>query len=253
MRLAEADSTNQVAAELADQGAPEGSTVLAEVQTAGSGRLGRRWASPRGGLWLTVILRPPAERLDAWPTLTMVGGVAVAETVADLLAGEVGEGLEGSLDVRIKWPNDVLLNRRKVAGLLGQARLGGPGVEPAVLLGVGLNLNVDRASLPPEIRDTATSLSAATGHRFDADAALESLTERLDRWYGTWLREGFGPARGRCLALSATVGRSVQAIGPKTAITGEALDILGDGALLIRSADGRETTVRAADVSLRSG
>lgn len=241
VRLEEVDSTNRVAAELAAQGAPEGTTVVAEAQTGGLGRLGRAWSSPRGGLWLTTLLRPPAAVAESVATLALVGGVAVAETARRLIAGP-----GPTPEVRVKWPNDVHLNGRKVAGVLGQVHP--PGV---VLLGVGLNLNVFPDDLPAEVRPLATSLAQEAGRSFDPEGALGTLLDELSAWYGRWLAEGFAPVRRRCLELTATVGRTVWVSGPGLDFTGEALDIMDDGALLVRSG-GRDVVIRAGDVSVRA-
>jgi len=237
-RLATVDSTNRVAAELATQGVPEGTTVVATTQTGGRGRSDRAWASPPGGLWLTTLLRP-AVVVSPVSTLSLMAGVAVAEMVRRLAGGRAPE-------VAIKWPNDVLANRRKLAGILGQIHSSG-----AILLGIGVNLNVSPDDLPPEVRPLATSLARETGLSFDETAALETLLDELSAWYEGWLGEGFAPARRRCLELTATVGKSVRVTGPGLDLQGEALDILADGALLVR-AGGRDVVVRAGDIFVRA-
>ena len=214
--------------------------MVAEVQTGGRGRLGRSWSSPRGGLWLTVILRPPRMAADM-ATLALVGGVAVAEA-----AGRLTAWLDRPPEVRVKWPNDVHLNGRKLAGVLGQ------GCPPdAILLGIGLNLNVSPEDLPSDVRSLATSLGWEAGRFMDPSASLEVLFAELSHWYGRWLGEGFAPIRQRCLDLSATVGCPVRVSGPDLEFEGEAVDIMDDGALLVRTA-GRDVVVRSGDVSVRT-
>lgn len=241
VRFEAVDSTNRVAAELATQGAAEGTTVVAGTQTGGRGRLGRSWSSPQGGLWLTTILRPPVAVAANVATLALVGGVAVAETALRLTAG-----LDRPPEVRVKWPNDVHVNGRKLAGVLGQV------CPPnAVLLGIGLNLNVSPDDWPPDVRALATSLGHEAGRFTDPEASLEILFAELTHWYGRWLGEGFAPIRRRCLDLSATIGRPVRVSGPDLDFEGEALDIMDDGALLVRSG-GRDVFVRSGDVSIRT-
>jgi len=151
--------------------APEGALVVAEEQTAGRGRLGRRWLAPAGtSLLCSLQLRPPVapERL---PELTSVASRACAEAIASLL------GLEPEL----KFPNDVLLAGRKVAGILAEAR------EERVVLGIGVNVNVPAEELPPEVDLPATSLLVETGHEIDRAALLVELLERLECRYDEWV------------------------------------------------------------------
>ncbi len=264
IHLSEVDSTNHVAARMADEGAPEGTTVIADRQTSGRGRLDRSWSSPTGGLWLTTILRPPPARSGDAAEIGLVAGVAVAEAVAGLLRGQakgvgsaragasgdpVGDRAGGPGRVGLKWPNDVLLDHGKLAGILGQVH--GTG---AVLCGIGLNLNVRPEDLPPDVARRSASLARAVGHDVDPTTALAALNERLSYWYDRWLAGGFAAVRNRCLELSVTVGHRVsvsrEADGGGSWV-GLALDILGDGALLVATEDGREVVVRAADVSIR--
>ena len=151
--------------------APEGALVVAEEQTAGRGRLGRRWLAPAGtSLLCSLQLRPdvPGERL---PELTGVAAHAVGEAVAALTG----------LETELKFPNDVLVGGRKVAGVLAEAR------EERVVLGVGINVNVPAEELPREVDLPATSLLAETGRELDRAELLAELLERLERRYDRWL------------------------------------------------------------------
>jgi BirA family biotin operon repressor/biotin-[acetyl-CoA-carboxylase] ligase len=156
---------------LVPEDAPEGTLVTAEEQTAGRGRLGRRWLSPSGtSLLCSLQLRPdvPGERL---PELTGVAAQAVAETIG-ALAG---------VEPELKFPNDVLVGGRKVAGVLAEAR------EGRVVLGIGINVNLPEAELPLEVDTPATSLLAEAGHELDRAALLVELLERLERRYDAWV------------------------------------------------------------------
>jgi BirA family biotin operon repressor/biotin-[acetyl-CoA-carboxylase] ligase len=158
--------------ELAED-APEGAVVVTDEQTAGRGRLGRRWhAAPGTSLLLSVALHPPvpAQRL---PELSLVAGRAVAETVA-ALAG---------VEPAIKFPNDVLVGGRKLSGILAEAR------EGRVVLGIGVNVNVPRAELPTEVDTPATSLLAETGRSVARAELLAELLARLERHYDEWVAE----------------------------------------------------------------
>ena len=158
------DSTNLLAAELARGGAEEGTAVLAEQQTAGRGRLGRSWVSPaRLNLYCSVVLRPAIPPLEV-PRLTLVAGVAVAEAILATAA----------VPARIKWPNDVLIDGRKVAGVLTELEAEADRVR-FVVVGIGVNLNATAGDFPPELRDKATSLALASG----APVGRVAFTARL--------------------------------------------------------------------------
>jgi BirA family transcriptional regulator, biotin operon repressor / biotin---[acetyl-CoA-carboxylase] ligase len=180
---------------LVDTSLPEGALVVADHQTAGRGRLGRSWEAPPGtALLFSLLLKPPPER-DV-PQLSLVAGIAVADTIERMLG----------LSVQIKWPNDVMLRRRKVAGCLAEAR------DEAVVLGIGVNVNQTSDQLPPN----AGSLRSLTGREWDREAILSTLLEDLDRGYLAWraggldaLYEGLGPRdflRGRRVSVNGTSG-----------------------------------------------
>jgi BirA family transcriptional regulator, biotin operon repressor / biotin---[acetyl-CoA-carboxylase] ligase len=180
---------------LVDTSLPEGALVVADHQTAGRGRLGRTWEAPAGkALLCSILLKPPPERHT--PELSLVAGVAVADTL---------ERLTG-LAVQLKWPNDVMLRRRKVAGCLAEARDG------AVVLGVGVNVNQTQDELPPD----AGSLRTLTGREHDRAELLAMLLDDLGSRYAEWrtggldaVYEGLGPRdflRGRRVSVNGTSG-----------------------------------------------
>jgi len=153
---------------------PEGAVAVADYQSAGRGRLGRSWVAPPGtAIHVSILLRPPLERKAA--QLSLLGGLAAAEAV--------DAELEFWRSAQIKWPNDVMVNRRKVAGVLAEARDG------AVVLGIGINVNQTREQLPPDARHPAASLRTVDGREHDRDALLADLLAQLDRLYAAW-REG---------------------------------------------------------------
>lgn len=233
----EIGSTNSRAVELARQGAPSGTLVLAELQTQGRGRLRRRWHAPRGSsLLMSLLLRPPLAPRQA-QRLTMVCSLAAIEGIRRVT------GLEG----QVKWPNDVYLQERKLGGVLTELGLEGQALVYAVV-GMGLNINLDVAALP-EVMTPATSLSAALGRevsRLDVLVAiLEAAEERYDR-----LVTGWSPAAEWCEHL-LTLGRDVSVSAGDEVIEGRAEGVDDDGALLVRTRDGGLRTVVAGDVSLR--
>lgn len=234
-------STNDEARALAAAGAPEGTVVVAEEQTGGKGRLGRRWESPRGtGVWLSVILRPPLPPAEVSP-LTLMAAVAVAEAI------ERATGLRPG----IKWPNDVLVNGRKVCGILTELSAEVERINH-VILGIGINVNLASADLPEEVRGSASSLAAEAGAPVSRARLAGELLSRLDYWYRVFLRQGFDPAREVWKRYSITLGRPVTASSRTQRIEGIAVDVEGDGALLIEMADGSRQRVLAGEVTLRA-
>ncbi len=181
---------------LADPGLPEGAVAATDHQTAGRGRLGRRWEAPPGSSVLaSVLLRPPQER--SWPELALLGGVAAAEAI------EVAT----TLSAQVKWPNDVLLDRRKVAGVLAEARDG------AVVLGIGINVNQTRAELPADAPTEAASLRTVTGSTYDVGNLLASLLSSLERLYDCWRRGGLGEIYADLGSRNFLFGRRVRVDG----------------------------------------
>ena len=173
----ETDSTNDLAARAGDDGLPEGLVIFAESQRAGRGRLGRRWASPpRQSLLLSILLRPAAVPVARWPELTFCAALAVAET-AEQLTGQ---------PARIKWPNDVLLGGRKIAGILLEAHhRHTPGF---VVVGIGVNVRQQLTDFAPELRERAGSLSTTADPARPLDRARVAtlLLERLGTHYDRW-------------------------------------------------------------------
>lgn len=234
-------STNDEARALAAAGAPEGTVVVAEEQTGGKGRLGRRWESPRGtGVWLSVILKPPLPPAEVSP-LTLVAAVAVAEAI------ERATGLRPG----IKWPNDVLVNGRKVCGILTELSAEVERINH-VILGIGINVNLGSTDLPEEVRGSASSLAAEAGAPVSRARLAGELLSRLDYWYRVFLRQGFDPAREVWKRYSVTLGRPVTATGRTSRIEGTAVDVDASGALVIETPEGSRQRVLAGEVTLRA-
>jgi BirA family biotin operon repressor/biotin-[acetyl-CoA-carboxylase] ligase len=224
----ETGSTNADAAAAARAGAAEGLIVVAESQTAGRGRLDRQWVSPpRAGLTLSVVLKPPSR----YQWLPLLAGVALVETVRRL----------GELDAVLKWPNDLLIDGRKCAGILAES------VGDAVVVGIGLNVTLREPELP---RPDATSLLLAGSACTDRDpllrALLRTLADRYLRWRedpeGTALREAY---RVHC----GTLGQPVRVALPDgSTLTGTASDVDSAGRLVVAGSDGTPTAVAAGDI-----
>lgn len=231
------DSTNRRATDWAHHDAPDGALVLAEKQTAGRGRLGRRWHAPAGSaLLMSLVLRPTLEPAQA-QRATMIcslGAVDAARQVA-------------GLTVQVKWPNDLVIDGRKVGGILTELGAEGKALTH-VVVGLGINVNLD-ASLLPEVMVPATSLMAEAGSAISRVALLCSLLEGVERRYLA-MQEGWSPHEEWRAHLS-TLGTAVHVGTPDELIEGDAVDVDPDGALIVESADGRRHRVLAGDVTLR--
>lgn len=236
------ESTNRVAAELAREGAAHGTTVIAEAQSAGRGRLGRSFHSPPHlNLYTSVVLRPRLTTAEA-PSWILASAIAVAEAVE--------ASVSDPTTVEIKWPNDVLLGGRKTSGILMELGAEATQVEYLVL-GIGVNLNVDRDSFPAEFRDFATSLSSHSGASVDRLAFARCLYQRLESVLDRCADAGFDAVRAQFEARFRMAGKRIVALelgGEK--LEGVALGIDKDGALRVARDDGTETRVVAADVTL---
>ena len=231
LRVDRLGSTNDLLRSLAQQGAAEGTTVVAREQTAGRGRLGRIWASPPGGLWLSVLLRPP-EPADL--LLALAAAVGTAEGLRRTSSAPVG----------LKWPNDLVLQGRKVGGVLVEA------VPPWAVVGIGVNVNVERAMLPPDVREAAVSLAEVVGHTVDLDAALDGVLGGLDDAYDTLRRGGKDDVLDRWRRLNVTLGRPVRVRTGGRVVQGIAVDIDAAGALLVAGPGGGRVRVLAGDVTV---
>jgi BirA family biotin operon repressor/biotin-[acetyl-CoA-carboxylase] ligase len=237
----ETDSTNRVALDLAREGALHGTAVVAESQSAGRGRLGRRFHSPPFvNLYTSIVLRPELSLPDA-PAWTLASAVAVADTVAEVL---------GDQAVEIKWPNDVLIDGRKACGIL--LELAAEATRVAFLvLGIGVNLNVDPATFPEEFRDGATSLAAHRGQPIDRAAFARALYTRLERVLDDCAASGFRGILPRFEARFRMRGRRVRVreLGGAEQ-EGWVHGIDDDGALRLALAGGAQVRFLAGDVSL---
>ena len=230
--IARTGSSNADLLESARAGAPEGTVLVAEEQTAGRGRIGREWVSPPGAaLLFSVLLRPgavPANRRGWLPLLT---GTAVAAAL---------NGTSG-VDARLKWPNDILVHGRKVAGILTEQ------AGDAIVVGTGINVTTKPSELPP---GPATSLLAAGAVETARDTVLLAVLAELDRRYRRWLADPADPRlRSSYLGFSDTVGREVRIELPAgEVLTGRAADVDETGRLVLRTASGETTAVSAGDV-----
>ncbi|HVO67461.1 MAG TPA: biotin--[acetyl-CoA-carboxylase] ligase [Syntrophales bacterium] len=234
----ETDSTNMRAKLLASGGAPEGTIIVAESQTQGRGRRGRSWFSPSGeGIYTSIILRPTINPNEA-PKLTLMASVAVAETLLSMT----------SLNINIKWPNDILIKGRKIAGILTEISMEMDRID-YIVIGVGINVNTPHKSLPPDIRDIATSISMETGKTFPRIVLLRAYLEWLEIYYETFKTRGFEPVMNRWKSLADIIGHRVSVDMIDRVRVGEVLDVDKDGFLILKEDAGSTERIISGDVT----
>ncbi len=236
--LPETGSTNTALKQLAAQGAPAGTVLIADRQTGGRGRLGRSFDSPAGlGLYFSLLLRPEIEAA-AVPHATLRAGLAAAEAV------EVCTGLRPG----IKWPNDLVVGSRKLCGILSEAGISAGGRLDWLIIGIGVNVNQNPEDFPPALRETATSLRICE-HPVDRAALAAELMRQLLLLEAD-LRD---PARylARYEERCITLHREVQLLQSGSAIPAYALGIAPDGGLRVQLTDGTEKIVGSGEVSVR--
>lgn len=236
--LQETASTNMEAFRLAGEGSAHGTVVLAEMQHNGKGRMGRRWESPTGvNLYCSVILRPEIMPHEA-PQLTFLSSVAVARAI------QISTGLEPM----IKWPNDLLLRDKKVAGLLNEMSAETDRIN-FVILGIGVNLNMAETQFPADLRQPATSVMLEYGSRLNRSAFAAVMLNELDRLYSDFLAYGFAPVRKEWQQLCNANGREVTVNDSgQELVSGSFAGIDGDGALLVRRTDNEVVRILCGDV-----
>jgi BirA family biotin operon repressor/biotin-[acetyl-CoA-carboxylase] ligase len=224
------ESTNDLAFQLATEGALHGEVVIAERQTHGKGRRGRTWVSPaRLNLYCSVILRPELHPQRA-PELTLVAAVALAETLR-----------QTGVDAWLKWPNDVHIQGRKVAGIR------------FAVMGIGVNLNSTAADFPPDVAGTAVSVCEARQRRVPRALFTASLWTALEAWLQVHAQQGFAPIRDAWKRMAATLGQEVVVQSERTPLRGKAEDIDDGGALLVRTPSGKLERVVAGEVEELQG
>ena len=236
----EIDSTNNEAKRLAREGAADGTVIVAESQTGGKGRLERKFFSPKGkGIWFSVILRPKFLPQEA-PKCTLMAAVAVARAMAEF-----------GLTPGIKWPNDLLYENKKLVGILTEMSAEMDGIN-YIVIGTGINVNIDQSEFPEDIRDVATSLCMMKGEPLPRVKFFQAVLRAMDDLYAQVQAQGFAPVLQEWRKYSITLGQEVKVIGVRDGeiYFGKATDIDEDGALLVDTEEGRKK-VLAGDVSIR--
>jgi BirA family biotin operon repressor/biotin-[acetyl-CoA-carboxylase] ligase len=234
LMLGELESTSQTLLELANDDELEGTVVVAEEQKAGRGRLGRGWVSPKGGLWFSILLRPPIPASEA-PKLTLMAAVAVARGLENRFA----------IKARLKWPNDVLVQGKKLCGILAEARCGEK--LDFVILGIGINANFLLTALPEELRRTAITMREILQKPVDRYSLLRSIIHELETRYEPFCAGDRESIIAEWKTLADTLGKPVRVETASGIVLGVAEDVDETGALVVKTDEG-PVTVSAGDV-----
>ncbi|HET7522338.1 MAG TPA: biotin--[acetyl-CoA-carboxylase] ligase [Bacillales bacterium] len=234
-------STQKIAHQLASEGAPEGTLVVADEQTGGRGRLGRPWHSPKGtGIWASLVLRPHISPQQA-PQLTLLAAVGVVKGM------KAGAGL----DCDIKWPNDILCGGKKLVGILTELQAD-PDQVHSVIVGMGMNVNTKKTDFPEELRDTATSVCIETGQDVHRAFLLQNILRETERLYTEYLREGFRFIKLLWESYAVSLGNVIQARTLQGTLVGRAMGLNDSGFLILEDEHGKRHEVSSADIELPS-
>lgn len=233
------ESTQQIAHAWFASGAKEGSLVVAEEQTSGKGRMGRMWHSPAGkGIWMSMILQPriPMQRL---PQLTLLAAVALCRSLR----------MSTGLSPGIKWPNDLLIDDKKLSGILLESA-GEDDRLTYIIAGIGINVNLQKSDFPSELQDKTTSLRIEGGKTYKRELILAQFLNEWEPLYELYLHKGFEPIRLLWESYSVTLDRQITLSTLTGTIRGKALRLAADGALMIKTEDGVERAIHAGDIQL---
>lgn len=231
------NSTNTAASEFASKGYAEGSVIIANGQTEGRGRRGRAWLSPPGrNIYMSIILTPDISPVDA-TVLTLMAAVACTHAVRNA----------ASLQVSIKWPNDIIVSGKKIGGILTEIKADMDRIFHSII-GIGMNINLDIDEMPDSLRATATSIKNETGRTVSRTAMAAEILKELDKWYNVFLQAGKRRIIDEWLMLSSTIGRTVRITIGDNIFMGIAESITDEGMLMLKLPDKTLKKISAGDV-----
>ena len=234
------DSTNSKAKQLADSGEIDGTIVISEEQLNGRGRLGRSWISPQyKGVWMSIILRPDLNPMDA-VKLTQIAAAAVVKASEEL-----------NIKTYVKWPNDIVMNHKKICGILTEMNAELTRIN-YVVVGIGINVNIDATEFPEDIRDIATSLKIETKHSINRKELVGRILNNFEDLYIQFVEQNNIEASiDICRQNSAVIGKEINIINRDKSIAAKVLNIDSDGRLLVEYEDGRQENLISGEVSIR--
>lgn len=235
------DSTNNMGKKLAAEGAREGTVIIAEEQTIGRGRLGRQWVSPKGtGIWMSIVLRPDIGPTEA-PKITQITAAAVTLAIRKLTECEAG----------IKWPNDIIIQKKKVCGVLTEMSAELNSVN-YIIVGMGINVNIDQNDFPTDIRNIATSIKSCTGKKVSRKMLVKEILKEFEKLYIDFIQtKNIKKSVAICKKYSVTLGNKVRIIDKTKELIAEAVDLTQDGELIIKNQTGEIQKVLSGEVSVR--
>lgn len=233
------ESTQKIANRLANEQVPEGTVVIAEEQLSGKGRMGRPWHSPKyTGIWMSLILRPNIP-LPKAPQLTLLTAVSVVQAIEEVTG----------LHPVIKWPNDILLNGKKLTGILTEMQAEADQIH-SIIIGIGINANQELADFPSELHSIATSLAIEKGERISRAALIRSIFKHFEKLYLIYLEEGFFSIKQLWENFAVSIGKQIKARTLTGVIEGKALGITDEGVLQIEDENGKIHHVYSADIEI---
>lgn len=222
----EVTSTNDIAKKFVENNAPEGTVIIAEQQTAGRSRSKSDWASPEGGIWMTMILKPEVSLLEA-SKLTIVTGVAIAKTLHDNF----------NIDAGIKWPNDIMIGNKKICGILTEAVTDYDDLK-AILIGIGIDVNFNQSDLPENLHDIATTINEESAEEIKRAEIMKVFFSIFEEFYEQFKEGKFKHIIGEWRRLSSTTGNRVKVYKDGKAMIADAVGIDNQGALIVELDDG---------------
>lgn len=233
------ESTQKIAHQLASDGVPEGTVVIAEEQLSGKGRMSRKWHSPKyTGVWMSLILRPNIPLTKA-PQLTLLTAVAIVQAIEEIT----------QLKPEIKWPNDILIKGKKITGILTELQAEADRIH-SIIIGIGINVNQQLEDFPVDLRESASSLYIETGETISRAGLIRNTFKHFEKLYLLYLEQGFLPIKLLWESYAVSIGKVLRARTITHVIEGKALGITDEGVLKIEDQEGIIHHVYSADIEL---